>query len=321
MLNVLKNNYCRILPRLATVLVMLAVAVASIFLAVCITGRQQVEGRVALINPTTAVILDSKVLAVTTLKKEPPYSALVKRQYDAYVVFNPDGGYTIKTLRSDDFKKLIELVLKNPGAKLPADPSARGVGVNIIGFMMMFLSLNAFFFMFPFAQDKEEGQLARITASPLSFSKYLAMHCVFCVSSFVPALIVLAVLKAVGFDIGFSISQYTLLLLALAIFSVSLSLILNAFFKKPDNANMFGNSILIITTTLAGCFYSFSRGNKVLDVIVKVLPQKQFLNFAQYMQNGGAASHPLPLIYVLAFSFALFSAAVTKLRREYLRKA
>ena len=111
---------------------------------------------------------------------------------------------------------MLQLLLKNPKAKIPAQKTDRSVGVNVIGFLMIFLGMSAFFYFFPFAEDKEQGQLLRISASPVSFNKYLAAHFLFCLCSFVPPWATLAVLKAAGWNIGFSIGQYAGLFLILA---------------------------------------------------------------------------------------------------------
>ena len=319
MSDILKNDFCRIRPRLVSVLLMLGMTVVSIFFAVYVTGIQQVKGHIALIGSEKSVSLDTKYLSVETLKTKPPRSALVRQEYDAFVTVKANGGYEIETLRSGDFRTVLETLLENPNAKIPAAKTDRGVGVNVVGFLMIFLSISAFFYLFPFAEDKEQGQLLRVSASPVSFRGYLAAHCLFCVSSFLPAWLALAVLRAAGWNIGFSLAEYAGLFLLLAIPAISFALLLNTFLKKPDNANMFGNSIIIVTSTLAGCFYSFSKNNAVLDTIIKILPQKEFMEFAQELQNGEAS--PAPVVFILAFSALMFGAACLRLKRDYADRA
>jgi ABC-2 type transport system permease protein len=137
----------------------------------------------------------------------------------------------------------------------------------------------------------------------------------------VPAWAMLAAMKAGGCDIGFSLLEYVGLFLLLAIPGISFALLLNTFIKKPDNANMFGNSVLIVTSTLAGCFYSFSKNNAVLDSLIKILPQKQFMDFALNLQNGEAWQHLFPLLYILILSAVMFGAAYAKLKRDYVERA
>lgn len=319
MLSVLKNDYCRMLKRLPAVLIMTAVMLVSIVLAVYVTSAQQVKGHVALISQTNIAPASSKYLSVTVMKQEPPYSALVKHQYDAYVIDKGNGEYEIKTLKNDQLKTMIKSLLQNPNAAIPAQETDRGVGVNIVGFLMMFLLMETFMNLFTFADDKEQGQLARIVLSPVSLVGYLAAHCIYCLSMFLPSYLMLVVIKAASFDIGFSLLQYALLLFLISILGISFALLLNTFFSKPDNAAMLGNSILVITSVLAGSFYSFSKDNRVLDWIIRILPQKQLLNLAQYMQNSNLFAQLLPLCYVLVVSIVFFAISWYKLKRQFIK--
>lgn len=321
MLSILKNNYFRMLKRLAQVLTMTLVTLVSIMLAVYVTGTQQVKGHIVIISESGNVSVNSKYLSVVTMKKEPPYSSLVKQQYDAYVTDKGNGKYEIKTLRNEQFKKMIYSLLENPKVPVPAQKTDRGVGVNIIGFMMMFLLMGMFMNLFTFADDKEKGQLMRISASPVSFTGYLAAHCIYCFSMLLPYYLMIAILKAVGFNIGFTLLQYALMLGVIGILGISFALLLNTLISKPDNANMLGNSVVTLTSVLAGSFFSFSKDNTVLDSIIKVLPQKQLLDFAQYMQNGEAYAHLLSLCYVFVFSILLFTISCVILKRKYVKKA
>ena len=83
---------------------------------------------------------------------------------------------------------------------------------------------------------------------------------------------------------------------------------------------MFGNSVTILTSLLAGCFYSFSKDNVVMDKIVRVIPQKMLLDFTAHVQAGNAAEHPLEIIYVVGFALALFVITYGLLRRIYVKR-
>jgi len=320
MLAILKNNYCRMLQRLSSILVMTVIMLLSIILAVYVTSSQQVKANIAVISENDITPVSSKQLSVTVMKNEPPYSDLVKHQYDAYVIDRGNGKYYIKTLKNQQFKSMVLMLLKNPHTVLPHQSTDRGVGVNIIGFLMMFLLMEAFMNMFTFADDKEKGQLSRIVTAPVSLTGYLAAHCIYCLSMFLPAYLMLIIMKVVGFNIGFTLLQYALLLLLIGMLGISFALMLNMFLKKPDNANMLGNSIIMLTSVLAGGFYSFSKDNKVLDYIAKILPQKHILDFAQYIQNGSSLTHLQPLFYVIGVSLLFFSVTCIKLRMQYVKK-
>lgn len=321
--SVLKNNYLRTVPRLGSTILFTVITLLTIILAVYVTGLQQIKGHIAIISQNSSSVVlpkNSKQLDITVLPQKPPHSDLVKQKYDAYVTVNAKGGYDIETLHSNDFKNMISLLLKYPNAKVGDSKAERGTGVNIIGFMMMFLLMIAFSYLFAFADDKEQGQLHRIATSPASFGWYLAAHCVYCLSFLAPAFLMLVVLKLCGWNIGFSLLQYAGLMIVLGFLGISFALLLHTFIKKPDNANMLGNSVTVLTSILAGGFYSFSKNNAVLDKIIKLVPQKEIMDFAQYLQNGNASQHVWPILYVIAFALVLFVFSCTALRRMYVKK-
>ena len=322
-LSVLKNNYCRTVPRIGPLILITVVTLASMLFAVYMTGVQQVKGHVVVVSSESSASLpkSSRLLDVSVQPEKPPYSELVKQRYDAYVTPSGNGTYQIETLRSEDYKKMILLLLSNPDTRLPADQADRGVGVNILGFMMMFVLMLSFANLFAFADDKEQGQLSRIAASPASFGCYLAAHCVYCLSFLLPEFLLLVILKLFGWNIGFTILQYAGLLAVLGFLGVSCAMLLNTLIRKPDNANMLGNSVTVLTTVLAGSFYSFSKNNAVLDHVIRLLPQKAILDFAQALQNGKAWQNAGVLLYSVAFSLVLFVISCTVLRRMYVKRA
>ncbi len=322
-LSVLKNNYYRTVPRIGPLILITVITLASMLFAVYMTGVQQVKGHVVVVSSDSSANLpkSSCLLDVTVLPEKPPYSELVKQRYDAYVTPAGNGTYQIETLRSEDYKKMILLLLSNPDVRLPADQTDRGVGVNIIGFMMMFVLMLSFANLFAFADDKEQGQLSRIAASPASFGCYLTAHCVYGLSFLLPEFLLLVVLKQLGWNIGFTILQYAGLMAVLGFLGISFALLLNTLIRKPDNANMLGNSVTVLTSVLAGSFYSFSKNNTVLDRVIRLLPQKAVMDFAQALQNGQAWQNAGSLLYAVVFSIALFGISYAVLRRMYVKRA
>jgi ABC-2 type transport system permease protein len=322
-LSVLKNNYYRTVPRIGPLILITVITLASTLFAVYMTGVQQVKGHVVVVSSDSSAALpkSSRLLDVTVLPEKPPYSELVKQRYDAYVTPAGNGAYQIETLRSEDYKKMILLLIGNPDARLPADQTDRGVGVNIIGFMMMFVLMLAFANLFAFADDKEQGQLSRIAASPASFGCYLAAHCAYCLSILLPEFLLLVILKQLGWNIGFTILQYAGLMAVLGFLGISFALLLNTLIRKPDNANMLGNSVTVLTSVLAGSFYSFSKNNTVLDHVIWLLPQKAVMDFAQALQNGAGWRNAGSMLYAVVFSLALFVVSYAVLRQMYVKRA
>lgn len=318
---VLKNNYRRACPRAVPLAVITLITLGSIFLAIYITGRQQVRGHIVFIQTgaSQTVPKSTKELEIISAAQKPPRSDLIRQKYDAYITVNADGSMQIDTLRGDDFKKALRLLLADPGAKVAKSADQRGVGVNIVGFMMLFLLMAAFSNLFAFADDREQGQLRRVAAAPASFGGYLAAHTVYSLSMLLPDFLLLAVLRACGWDIGFSLPIYAGLMALLGFLGVSFALLLHTLIFKPDNADMLGASVNMLTSVLSGGFYSFTKKNAVMDGIAALLPQKQVLNFAQALQDGDAAAHAGAVVYAAAVAAALFAAACLVLRAKYIK--
>lgn len=317
----IKNNYLRTLPRLVPLILYTIFTLISMLLAVHMTEVRQVKGHIVLITekPYETLPKSTESLSIVVLKEKPPHSALVKQQYDAYVTIDEKGNYQIETLRNKDYKKMVQIFLKDPKALINTGNTDRGAGTNIIGFMMMFLLMMAFINLFAFAEDKEQGQLKRIAAAPVSFLGYVLAHCVYCLSMILPEFILLVVLKVCGFKIGFTLLQYAGLMAVLSMLSISFALFLNTLIKKPDNANMLGNSIIVLTSVLAGSFYVFSKNNSMLDGVIKLLPQKQLMNFAHYLEQGTPWQHSASLVYVIALSVVLMTFSGLILKSNYVK--
>lgn len=98
----------------------------------------------------------------------------------------------------------------------------------------------------------------------------------------------------------------------------SFALFLNAIIKNGDSANMIGSAAVILTSILAGSFYSFEENNKVLSAIVNILPQKMFLTLADLLEKGSGMQAAFSYAVVLiVISLLLFFTAVLKTSRAY----
>jgi len=316
---VLKNDYMRTVKYIVAFIIMTAVTVGFIFLAVYMTGIQE-KGRIALVSSNSeAKSYDSKGLQVTVLRKRPPYSDLVKQKYEAIVITGKNGQYQVQTLFSDKLKNEVLTLLQHPGMHAEKSEGNRGTGVNILGFMMMTLIMMAFWTQFVLADDKENVQLPRVAVSPIRFGTYLAAHCVYSLSLLLPEFIAITALKLSGWNIGFSLAQYAYLMAATGFLGISFAMLLHSLISKSDNADMLGNAVTILSTILAGSYYSMSSKNSVMDAVVSALPQKQIMNYAQALQNGTGAQHFGYFLYAVLFSAALFTVSSAVLKRKYIR--
>ena len=89
--------------------------------------------------------------------------------------------------------------------------------------------------------------------------------------------------------------------------------------NKDDSAKMIGNTIIILTSILAGGFFAFDKGNQALGVIIQILPQKAFLNVADGVEQHMAWQGIVPsLSYLLLLIAVFYTVSVRKTKRTYI---
>jgi len=320
MMNFIKNDFNRIKSKKNYVIVSLLMTMISIVFAVYLTSKIEVKGNIAVVTNSKTAVFQSKYIKFILMEKMPPKYQLVLGKYDGVIIDKGNSKYDINTIKGKDFKNMLENIVTNPKGFVPEIKDVRGRGTSIIGFLLMFILLQSVLYMFTLAEDMELKQIERIAAAPISFFKYLLSHFIFSFFFvFAPAFFMLVVIKEIfGFNIGFSLLQYVGLLGLSCSLGIAFSMFINSLVKVSDTANMMGSSIVVLTTILAGSFYSFQKGNGVLDKLIWVFPQKDFLSFVQGLENGKEIWTMLPqLSYVIILSLVFFTYSIIKIKKDY----
>ena len=317
---VFTNDLTRAKAQSLGIIVYMLATLISMALGLYLNETQQVKARIVYVTQDVAQAPSSSAeLDVTVATTEPAESLLVKQRYDAYVISQSDGNLDVVTLRSDDFKNAVIILLTDPSFSVNLGQTTNGPGCQIIGFMMMFLLMNAFGSLFVFSQDKEEGQLARIATAPSSFAGYLFAHCVYCLLGVIPEFMLLITFQALGQNIGFTLPEYLGLMVMLDFLGIACALLLHTFIDKRDNANMLGNVLIMLTSLLAGSFSLAVRHAAVVDALRDLLPQKRLMDFASALEAGVPADQMTSLLYALGFVVVLFVVSCVMLRRRYVQ--
>lgn len=309
MFYILKNNFSRAVSRKNYFILMLCITVITIAAAVYFTGKLEVKGNIAVVADSQSIYTDSKYLHIEKLDKVPEKSALVMNKYDAVLVDKGDGTFDIQTIKSTGFKTKILQILNSGGAKFE-DTDSRGIASNILGYLVMMIFIQGLLFMMMYSEDKENGTFRRIGVSPVPAGIYLLGHGIFnFLMIFVPTYLVIIACKAVfNIDIGLSYFKYAWLLALISFLVTSFSLLLSSIFKKTESSNMAGQAVSVLTSLLAGCFYSFDNGNIIMKKIIMVLPQKNFLILIQGIEQGKGLENFIPqLVYLLALPLLLLT--------------
>jgi len=299
--------------------ILTTVAIAG---AIFLNTQADKAGNIAIVS--SGVLVPSfEFLNVTLLDESPPLSELVAGKYDAVIAFDEQGGYEIQTFKSDEYRQMLEAVIEDPTSIQISDIGVRGNGTNIIGFIMMFVLMQGASLMFMFAEDKEKKQIHRIAASPVSFVGYLFAYSFFCFAFlFIATAVMLGIAFIVpGVDMGFGFFTYLSLIALLCALSTSFGLFLVSLFKSADTSNMASSASVVLTSVLAGSFYSFDKGNGVLAAIIKILPQKAVLSLSESLEQGlSISSWFSDCAYVFVLIAIFMSIAVTKTRKDYMRR-
>lgn len=305
---VLQNNFYRLMEHKSRIWLLLGLTIGAVAAAVLLNNPNKPIGNIALVSESPTEIT-TPFLKITSLEESPPRSKLFLGQYDAVVTYSKDDSYQIETLKGEGFRKKVEAILTNPLDYAPDSTGIRQIGTSIVGFLTMFILMQGVSTMYLFAEDKEHEQIKRIAASPVPLSGYLLGHSIFTfLFLLIPTLLVICVVKYIcRIPVGFNFFEYLLLLSAICALATAFALFLQAAIQNGDSANMIGSATVILTSILAGSFYSFEGNNRALSVITSVLPQKLFLTLAEQLEKHSETGTLLPYLAGLAAITLLFS--------------
>lgn len=318
MLKVLINNWYRLKENKGHMILSISLTVIAIICAVVLTNIIKPKVNIAVVGKQPVITQNSN-LKITEFKKAPAKSELVMGRYDAVVTFDNDGKYKIDTVKSDKLKSRLENMLDGKDIS-SSDTNERGVGANIIGYMMMFILMQGMLYVRTFSEDKEKHQIERIFCSPISFMSYLSGHLLFgFLFTFVPTLCIILLMYLFNISIGFALWQYVVLIAVMSLISTCIPVFFYSLCKKEDTANMAGNSIIVLCTMLAGSFVSVGNKGSLFSKILYIIPQKDFMNFVEKWEHNSVNTNTLiNIIYVIAFSLLLLFIGVIKTRKDYI---
>ena len=331
MLRVMKNNWNRLMEMKAYIFISMLLTIISVSAAIFLTTKAEVKGNIAVVISSEAnqqqlkndfSKVNTGFFHIEFMDKAPQLSKLVQGGYDAVITVKDKANYQITTLKSEDFKKALVNFMEHKSVKADSFGESRKVGTNILGYMLMFLLMQGILYARFFAEDKEKHMIKRVAMSPISFISYIAGHGAFVfLLTLLPSFAIVVAAKLIGMNVGFSLPMYFVLIGVAALLATTFALFLNSFFCDADTANMVGSSAIVLTSILAGSFYSFSKGDNLFDKFTNIFPQKYYMNFVNVLEKGNVtANNKLQFTYVLLLSVLFFLVAVLKTRSEYLGK-
>ena len=283
MINSIKLNLYRMIHNKAFLLMPFVITPIIICCAMYFSSNVVVNPTIGVVNKTT-LSNDIKNVNIVNLNEKVPLSDLVKNKYDAVVYFDNDK-VTVDTIKGQDYKERVEKLFNGENTKLN-DNENRSAGVNIIGYVSMFLlflggKLYKFFF------DDKMFISKRIISCGMSYSEYAVSHAasVF-LMIFVPTCIVTILFKEL-FNINTNITdlEFIFIIFLLCFLSSSFGFLIASLVDNDTNAGMLGNMIIIAASLISGSIVNISN-NKIINALGSVIPQKYLISTAISFENN-----------------------------------
>lgn len=318
----LKNNFERIKHHKAVLLIACILMPFLICAAVYISNHSTSKEVIAVLDGTVLTEISCEQYSFANVYHEPSLSTLVDGTYAAYVEKQEDGIYSITTLKGQQDKDAIQILLTT--GQLPADYKGddlkrieRGIGTNILGFITMLVLMQGVALTTLYPEDRSNGTLRRILFSPYNENQYLVTQFFFTlICLYVPTFAAIFIIHSLfGVAISFSMAEIAVLLLLLTIFATSFALFIVTVFDR--NTNLIATGISAVTCIMAGCFIEINTNNPILTMIFKAIPQTEFMDLVHGIEFGGSYfQFRYGIVYVLLCSFILITAGIRISKRR-----
>ncbi|HGP3673257.1 MULTISPECIES: ABC transporter permease [Bacillus cereus group] len=306
--SIFENNMNRVLSKKGYIFLTITFLSISIALAIFFTVKFEMQANVAYVGKMDSYV-SIQGINLVQVNKMPAMSEFVTKKYDAVITPVGNGELEVKTIRGSEFKKELEKTIQKNN-NIPFQ-SKRKIGTAILGYTCMFILISTVMFMSFYAEEREKGMFTRIVSSKIYIANYLLGHIIFTFFMlYIPTILVLIIEKNMfKVDIGFSYLQYSFLIGLLILFGISFSLFMSTVVNKIDNAVSISSSIIVLTSILSGVFFTVKEKGTIFDWIVSLFPQKQYLLFAESIENGNrfvnSVGHLLYILVIIAVFFAL----------------
>lgn len=287
-INLFRNNLMRILNQKAIIIVAVIVVPIMIGLAVLFSTKVEMKPQVALVTEYTKNIPQSSEVQVKVMRNKPAFSKLLLAKYAAIVEEKIPGNYVVISIKSKAEKKIIENFFSSGkiSSVNKAKATERGPGTNILGFIVMIVLMQGIGITTIYPEDRIHNTFRRVLIAPVTEKLYLLVLGLFTfLCLFIPTFSAIAITKGVfGVKVGFGFGMLAILIGMLSALSTSFALFFSSALK--GEIALAATAFYVITSVLAGCFYSFTGSNKVLDKLCNILPQKAYMTLSQGLEDG-----------------------------------
>lgn len=283
MINVIKGILFRMINS-KTYLVMPLIITPIVIAAAIYFSSSFVERANIAIVGDYMIDFNSDEVNVIKLENKVPLSDLVKNKYDAVISFE-NGKVQVDTIKGNDFKSKLEKIFNGESVNMK-DGEKRGIAANIVGYITMFVIILGVM-LYRFFFDEKKAIAKRVISADISYEQYVLSHCISVfIMIFIPTALVTTFAKEVfNLDTRVTVLQLDFIVLILSLLASAFGLLISSVVKEEESASMLGVMVNIITTLLAGSFFTISNNN-LISMIGNIMPQKHILEFTIALENG-----------------------------------
>lgn len=288
MINVIKGILYRMINSKTYLIMPLIITPVVIAAAIYFSSSFAEKANIGIVG-NYKVYFNSDEVNIIKLENKVPLSDLVKNKYDAVISFE-NGKAQIDTIKGNDFKSKLEKMVNGENVAVK-DGEKRGVTANIVGYISMFLILLGVM-LYRFFFDEKKGIAKRVISANISYEQYVLSHFISVfIMIFVPTVLVTILVKEVlNLETRVTALQLAFIVLALSLLASAFGLLISSIVKEEESASMLGVMINIITTLLAGSFFTISDNN-LISIVANILPQKHILDFTISLEKGNGINY------------------------------
>lgn len=253
-------------------------------------------------------IAESDKIDYVYLDTLPTTSELVLNQYDAILIQARQDIEVIST-KGEEYNQAVKLLINGQIESLTNTANQRGTASNILGFLMMIISLLGVQ-LFKYYFDERSGINKRILGTSIHCYQYLVSHFIVVFGFlFIPAAVVIcSVIYIFNIVLSIAMWKFLLVLLLLCFFASVFGLIVNVLSRTLEESMMFGNMFAIIGAIVSGAFVKVTD-NQVFNTIIQIFPQKQIMSLLEMLENNIDISYG-GLFYVMILTIVLIGLAI-----------
>lgn len=303
MINVIKGILYRMVNNKGYLMMPILITPVVIAAAIYFSSSFMIKANIGVVGGND-INFNSDEINIVKLENKVPLSDLVKNKYEAVIYFE-NGKAVVQTIKDEEFKNKLERIANGEKVTLETGEK-RGVAANIVGYITMFVILLGVM-LYKFFFDDQKGIAKRVISANISYEQYVFSHFA---SVFLMVLIptgIITVLSKEVLNLNTSVTalELTFIIMILSFLGSAFGLLMSSLTRSEESATMLGNMINIITTLLAGSFFTISN-NRIINLIGNIMPQRHILNFTIALENGNSINY-IDILCVIFISLIMIA--------------